>query len=471
MTDVVLQGTNSATWAGIPEMEHYSKKNVMMRHPGRTEDNLYYSMNNSATYPIECQLQHGKYIQNITAPNYGQRIDTYISNIDILARSYIVITMDRPTVSLANYALPRGWGNILTGDVSITFPSCDIPNITLPNASFIHCIQAECQTSSALTAYMRRAGEALANTDFNSPINLIPQDAATGKLQAVVVLDAPWSDLESGIFLKKGIDLHLMNAPIRITIQFNTAASIWGSAAATAPAFSAQFVYDNIALTNKALSLRNTLFREPGKRITIPSMHRQLQTIYFTHDKPINSPYNFSINQFIASDIMSLCFSVHLIEETTPVTANTPVNPINPIDIYNPRLEFGGEVLFYASGDTWKDSQYRSTIEPVQLEVPIMAWNGAAMAIAGSRIGHFLNVDLTQTRQQLESENFYNGVKYDSQTLNFSFNMAANYYYVSTGGGPIAVPTLGKQMVMYVTYFYPQVTSIVSGGGVFVSFN
>lgn len=467
--DILTQGTHSV-YQGIPELESFSKKSTLYRHPGQMEDSLYYDKDSSSVYPIEVQSIMGRYIQTIPSPQYGGRYEVQVPNFSFVDRSEILFTMNLPTTGLTGASLPRNWGDRLLGDVILMFPSANMPSLTLENMAAWHSKVGMSQTTEGLTFYNRQAGECLANTDFSSPINFVPQDATNGKLCATVILDLPWSNICSQYLLKKGFDTTLLNNPIRINFQFNSASSIWGSYASP-PSFTATFTYREQSLVNKALSLRNTLFREPGKRINYPSCWRQLQSIYFTANKPVTASYNIALSQFIASDLLGLAISVHLTNDLNPSTANTPANPYNCLEIVNPQLQFGGETLYNAPNDSWKVINACPTISGVFQDTPLTVWNGTNMVVDGARLITPLFIDFVNIRQVSRSQDFQNCVKFDSQQLNFQFNLAQNYYYLNTAGTPVAVSIANASCVLLVTAFYPQISSVESGGSVQIAFN
>lgn len=468
--DILTQGTQSV-YQGVPELESFSKKKTMYRHPGMMEDALYYDKDSSSVFPIEAQTEVGKYFQTIQGATYGGRFDIQIPNINFVDRSVVLFAMDRPTTNVINASLPRNWGDRLLGDVVLMMPSSNMPSLTLENVAFWHSKVAISQTTEGLTFYNRKAGECLVNTDFASPVNLVPQDVTNGKVCATVVLDLPWSNIASSWgFFKKGFDTSLLNNPIRLSFQFNSAASIWGSYA-TPPGFTATFLYRDQALVNRALSLRNTLFREPQKRVNYPSCWRQLQSIFFNANKPVTATYNLALSQFIASDLLGLAITIHIVNEVNPNTANTPANPYNALEIVSPKLEFGGETLFYAPNDSWKIFNACSTLSGVEQDTPITIWDGTKMVVNGSRMTSVLYIDFVNIRQMTKTQDFQNCIKYDAQQLNFSFFLAPNYYYLDIAGVPQAVPILNQDCVLYATAFYPQVTSVESGGAVEIAFN
>lgn len=468
--DILTQGTNSV-YSGIPELESFSKKKTLYMHPGNMEDSLYYDKDSSSIYPIEAQTEVGKYFQTIQGATYGGRFDIQIPNLNFVDRCIVELEMDRPTLNLAQASLPRGWGDRLLGDVVLSFPSANMPSLTLENMAFFHSKVGIAQSTEQLTFYNRRAGECLVNTDFGAAINYVPQDLTYGKLCATVVLDLPWSNIGSAQwFHKKGFDTSLLNNPIRISFQFNNASAIWGSYP-NPPPFTATFLYRDQALVNKALSLRNTLFREPGKRITYPSCWRQLQSIYFNANKPVNATYNLNLSQFIASDLLGLSLSVHVVNELAPSTANTPANPYNCLELVNPKLEFGGETLYYAPKDSYKVFNATSTLSGVEIDCPITIWDGAAMKVNGVRAANICYIDFVNIRQITDGKNFANCVKYDAQQLNLTFNLATSYYYLNVAGAPTAVSILNQDCVLMATAYYPQVTSVESGGAVNISMN
>ncbi len=467
--DILTQGTQSV-YQGVPELKSFSLKKTMYRHPGQMTDSLYYDKDSSSVYPIEAQTEVGKFFQTIQGATYGGRFDLQIPNLNFVDRCVCLLAMDRPTVNVQNASLPRNWGDRLLGDVILMMPSADMTSLTLENIPAWHSKVSMSQTTEGLTFYNRKSGECLVNTDFASAVNLVPQDLTAGKICATVVIDLPWSSIASGECLKKGFDTTLLNNPIRLSFQFNNAASVWGSYA-TPPGFTATFLYRDQSLVNKSLSLRNTLFREPGKRVTYPSMWRQLQSIYFNANKPVTALYNIPLSSFIASDLLGLAVSIHRVNDVNPNTANTPANPYNCVEIVSPKLEFGGETLFYAPNDCWKVFNACSTISGVEVDTPVTIWDGAAMKVNGSRMSSVLFIDFVNIRQMTCSQDFQNCIKYDAQQLNFSFYLAPNMYYLDITGSPQTIPILNQDCVLYVTAYYPQVTSVLSGGSVEIAFN
>lgn len=470
MADILTQGTQS--YAGIPELKSFSSKKPLYRHPGAMKDSLYYDSDSSSVYPIEAEGEVGKYFLTIPGATYNSRFEVTIPNLNFCDRATLQIVMERPTVSVTGASLCRGWGYRLLDQIVLMYPSANMSSLTFDNITQWHGRCAMAQTQEQLTYYDRKGGECLVNGDFALDINLVPQDstAGVGKLVANLIVELPWSSIASGIFAKKGIDTTLMNNPIRLAFVFSPASAIWGSYA-TPPSFSATFSYKDTQLTNKSLSLRNTLFSEPGKRITYPSCWRQPQSIFFNANKTTNTSYNLPLSSFIASDLLGLSISIHLASEVNPTTANTPAMPFNPVEIVNPMLTFGGETLFNCFNDLWKIHNATSTISGVEIETPINVFTGGAMVTNGSKIASVLFIDFTKIRQICSSEDFYNAIKYDSQQLNFQFNLAPSYWYVDNAGAPASVAIRNQDCVLYCVAYYPMVTSIESGGSVEISFN
>lgn len=439
--------------------------------PGNQYDSLYYNSESSRVEMIENVCTVGKYMVSLNAPSYGGSSNVTFPNINFLGPVILHFELPIPDFTANPKAtLCQMWGLALINSVELLIGNSNIGSQRIDRTAMFHSFYSSVQTADELLYDMNAGGYFI-----NSTVKAQSGDsiAVGGVYCADIILDLPWSNYCQGHDGKLYFDTSMLTSPITLQITLNNANSIWGGTY-TPPSnnFTAQLFYRQIELTNRAQSLRNTLFATKESVISYPSVYRQSYLTQFTIPPDEFTQVSLNLQSFLNADLLTICLSAHLATDLLNTGVNNPVNPFSPLEIYDIQLLFGGDTVYNAPKYSYKLINQESNVGAVYLTNTYSQYDGSAIR-TGTKQSHVLQINMSRLSQmcnQGQYSSFFNTIRLPKQVLQLNFKMKTTQYW-SEGSTLRSLDISGAPATLLTTYFYPQITEINSSGSVNIFYN
>jgi hypothetical protein len=445
-------------------------KRTLASMPGRKYDSLYYNKDTSKVEFIENVCTTGKYLVNLNSPTYGGTSSITFPNLNFIGKCFLHIEL--PALDLDTYpnaVLCQGWGMALINSIELLIGNSNIASQRIDRTAMFHSLYSQKQTADDLMYDLNEAGFYVDGSPAVS--TFVPSFTYDGKYCADIILDLPWSNYCQAESDKLYFDTSMLTAPITLNITFNGLSSIWGGTyTPPSSSFVAQLFYRQQELTNRNESLRNSLFSSPGSAISYPSVYRQTFPVAFSSPASESDYVQVNLMSFLNADLLSITLAAHLNDDLITTTANHPVNPFAPLEIYDVQLLFGGDVVYNIPKKSYKLINQESNVGAVYLTNTYSRYVGGEL-LRGIKQTHILQIDMSRLRQMCNTTSFFNTVRLAKQVLQLQFKMKSTNYWQNGQDLYSEAIAPGTACTLACTYFYPMVTEVNSTGSVNIFYN
>jgi len=246
-------------------------------------------------------------------------------------------------------------------------------------------------------------------------------------ITADLLLPFPWSSMCEHV--KKPFDTTLINNPITVQIQFDTAAAAFSSTGTGTPptAFlNATLYFRQGDLSNKDQSLKYELMKHPDLMYSYPFIHHQPYQTRFIGSTNVSSPVSLNLLSFINADLVSITFGC--VDDLYNAGTAFQISPFNYDPISNITLYFNGLVMYNSPGQIYRlynmNSQpgasyfFNSVINPQNSPAPSSPVNT-----------YIIEIDFSRIRALCFENNFQNVWRIGNNTLTLTLNTSTNDNY------------------------------------------
>lgn len=328
------------------EMVYLSQKSSHLAAPGTMLNSLYYSRLNSTIELVESVSQIGRFRQELTSKSFNSSANVQIPNGSFLGQTYLHLELPN---TVANQTLCRGWGLACIRQISFLFGSSTSSELVINKQSIWHLLGLQSESQDKLSEVFRLAGE-----EVLSPL-VAPAGEDVPVISADILLPFPWSSI-NGLMQKKPYDTSLLMQPVTISIVFDDSSSIFGGLGVRPTGFlKAEIYVRQTDITNKDLSLKAKLMKQPDSAYNYPFQHIQsYQSSTFAGSrKSSGNKISIPLQSFINSDLSGIVLSVVKTDRLTGVSNNSP-SPFAYDQIQDLELTLNGQTVYYAPGKAYK---------------------------------------------------------------------------------------------------------------------
>lgn len=416
-------------------LQYISDKRVLMSAPGTKLNDIYYTRLNSTVELVESTFTQGRVLQSLTSFVFGSSSQVVIPIGSFLGETYLHLHL--PAL-VAGQSLVRGWGLAAIQSISYLFGSSNVSQITINNQSLMQVLLAQCETEDKASEMFRLAGQELTGPTASD-------------CYADILLPFPWSAL-NGLHIKKPFDTTLLMNPITIIIQFNQANSFYGGP--TPPgqnSFSeATVLYRTGDLTQKSLSLKDTLMRNPEMMYSYPFIYAQSYVSQsFNGSTSLASPVNIQIQNFINADLVGMTFCAVLNSNLSVASgSNNSPSPFNYAPITDIQLQLNGQYLFQMPYEQYKLINMQSSLGGGFFHNSVLGtYNTVTQTFPSTPVDSYpVFCDFSRLRAASFIDYVQNTFRIGNNTMNFIFRTPDTSVYT-----------------LFVTIFYNAVAEIGNG--------
>lgn len=409
--------------------EFLSDKKVILSNPGSKQNNIYYNVQNTTVQEVEVGYNLGRFRQSLSSSRFNSVSQVIVPNQSFLGDVFLYLELP---ATVANQTLCRGWGYACIRNISYLVGSSNVSLLSMSGQSMFQTIMLECETQEKKSEYLRLGGEVILTSGITP--------------RAQIQIPLPWSSACS-IEAKKLIDTNVLNQPITIQIEFDNSDKIYGGSGARPTQFSrVECITRQGDLSNKALSLRNTLMSKPNLMLGYPFIHGQsFQPTKFTVVDPANVA-SVTLQGFINADLIAI--SIGVISDTSlyPTGNNSP-SPLNYVDLTDVRLLFNGQTVYDCPGDMLKLAQARYSRGGAGYVYNDVIAAGAVAPFTSDPVDTYIYCfDMSEHRAICFQNEFSNVPRIPNQVLELQFKVPAADTYT-----------------MYCTYYFNGIMELTQG--------
>jgi hypothetical protein len=411
-------------------MEFLSDKRTILSNPGEKRNNLYYNVQNTTVSEVEVGYNLGRFRQSLSSSRFNSVSQVIIPNQSFLGDCFLSLELP---ATVADQTICRGWGYSCIRNISYLAGSSNVSLMSINGQSAFQQIMLQCETEEKKSEYLRLGGQVILTA------GVIPK--------AVIQLPLPWSTACSVDGGKKLIDTNLLNQPITIQIEFDTSAKIYGGNGARPDQFTrVECITRQGDLSNKALSLRNTLMANEKLMLGYPFIHSQSYAPpRFTVVNP-NDVTSITLQSFINADIVGISIGVIADTSLNPTGNNSP-SPLNYVDLTDVRLLFNGQTVYDCPGDLMKLANAKYSKAGSGFVLNDVIQNGAIAPFTSNPVDTYIYCfDMAVIRSLCFDKEYQNTPRLPSQVLELEFKVPAADTYTC-----------------YATYYYNGIMEISQG--------
>jgi hypothetical protein len=419
------------------ESTYLSNKNVILSSGGVSYDTNYYHTLSSSSSLVETTYNMGKYVQSLSSLAFGSTSNINIPNNSFIGETYLHVELPNLQV---NETLCRGWLYKCIESIQFIFGSSNTSQLTISGETLWTVLSAQIMDSERRSEFFKLGGE-----EYLQPLAVVPGEDLP-KIRATALLSFPWSVACEKIYY----DSSLLTNPIVITIRFKSdPKSIYGGNAIHPTSFtSAAVSFRQGDLSNKNLSLRNTMISNPELKYSYPMQH------YQTFSAPESRGFRESegsllipLTGFINSDLVGIYFFVTRKDSDTPINNNSPC-AFNCEELTNIRLTYNGETVYYTPGNSHKLVNMIGQEGASYWQNSVIRPGNVAPFNSDPVDSYMCYIDFSKVRSACTQMHMWNVWRTSNQTLNLSLN-------TKRGNDTIYKP--------YVTFCYNGVVSTQNG--------
>ena len=429
-----------------PELQYLSAKRTAMANPATKYDDLYYSRLNSTMALIQSQSVIGKWRQNLSSKEFGSSSTIILPRGNFLGTCFLHLKL--PALTASGQSLSRGHLYSAIREISYQVGSSNVNTITISGKSIYHLFMAQGNTSEQMEELLEMGGRGViydpAKPETHEPI------------EGDVIIPLPWSTFNGGQYQKLPFDTAMLSQPIQVTITFQELKNIYGGAHPGTVGFDEAFFYmREEVLVNKELGMAALLKRPENMDMisAYPYVHTQLwQSPNFAGSAPGNEPTILTLQGFLNSDLFGIVLSLHLAEDESNPGGNRPCQPWRSVEAYNLRVEYNGETVYYAPGESYRIHNMASIMGNPAINM--FDYVQATPVTAQPYISRCIFVDFSRIRCASFHNHWPNTPKFPNEVLNVYLN----------------TPDSGNYR-LYATYLYPGIIETKSDGQVEIYFS
>lgn len=389
-----------------------TNKHTILSSGGVSYQDLYYSHMNSSASLVECTYSYARYTQSLSSLTFGSSSNIVVPNESFLGETWLHMRLP-PLVG--NQTLCRGWGYGLIQEIKYIFGNSNSSQITLSGASLFTALCAQTKTEAKRSKLFLLGGDEKLIADGVAP-------------EATILLPFPWSSACS----KKDFDTSLLSNNIVITITFKQdPRAIYGGSATPFNALTeATVLFRQGDLSNKSLSLKTEMMRDPSLIYAYPLIHNQgFQSPPFAGQPEGSGLCNVVLNGFINSDLLNISFFIVKQSDLAPSGGNSP-SPFNMVDPQNIRLEYNGTPLYVARGKSWKLFNMYGDNPPGDFKNSLIRPGNTGPFNSDPIECQPVYIDFSHERSACMPSHMFNTFRISNQTLNVYFNTPDNSNYI-----------------------------------------
>ena len=430
-------------------------KRTNLAAPGIKQNSLYYGVGNSTVDTVEITYRSGSYQQGLPQLSFGGTSNVIIANSSFVGQTYIHLELEN---IWPGQTLSRGWGYGAIATLSYLFGSSNMSNVRINGQSVWHCVAMECETAEKRSELFRLGGEEQLGPIMRVGPGGVPERDPDARLTADVLLPLPWSTA-AGIISKKTFDTNILQNPLTVSVAFANNSAIFGGS--TTPnrfpnSFSAAYLTVRQGdLSNKDMSLRTTLMRNPDQSVLYPFIFRQTyMPSSFRGSRSRDAPVTVPLNSFINADLLALTVSVIRTSQLSPPQNGAP-NWHQQDNIRNVALSYNGQNYFIGADASWKLMTTISSAGSqnllnslVQVVPPFVAEPAQNSFTSVPQDCYDLHIDFSAIRSMSFEGHFQNVWRIGQNVMTLSF----------TTEGDSSV-----EYQMYCTYHYNAVAQVQQG--------
>ena len=414
--------------------EYLTDKRVILSNPGTSRNDLYYTNLNTTVEQVEATYNLGRFKQSLSNVQFGGQALVVVPNSSFLGKMYLHLTLP---ATVANQTICRGWGYGCIDSVSYLFGSSNVPQIQIDGQSVLQTVMTQCETEEKRSELFNLGGEVILTS------GRIPE--------ANILIPLPWSTAcGMGPNNKKPFDTNLLDAPITISIKFRNSDAIYGGIGARPVTFTAaQAIFRQGNLSNKALSLKNSLAAQPDMMLAYPFIHHQsARPPRFSASLPTEE-VSVVLQSFINADLLAITVGVVDVYDLQSTSNNSP-SPNNYQELSDVQLLFNGEQMFDAPGAIYKLATCQSIPGAGYFKNDVIRPGTTGTFASDGVDTYILIVDFSRIRSICYEGEYQNVRRMGNQVLELRFKLPNN-------------GSAATNYQMFATYHYSGVATIQNG--------
>lgn len=411
--------------------EFVSDKRVLLSAPGNKMNNLYYTQLNSTVEQIEVEFNTGRFQQALNNAVFGGQGLVQIPNSSFVDVMYLHAELP---ATVADQTLPRGWLWGAVENVSFLWGSSNTPQIQMSGQSVLQTIMAQCETEERRSEMFRLGGDVILTS------GIIPK--------ADIIIPLPWSTA-CGLNPKKPFDSNLLRNVITVQISFKSASEIYGGTGARPNGFDvAQVVLRQGNLSNKALSLRNSLDANPTLMLAYPFIHHQSYQPPKFSASSSSDEISVVLQSFINADLVAITIGV-VSDTSLALGSNNSPSPFNYEEIEDVKLLFNGQAMYDAPGALMKLDNMHSIPGGNYWHNDVIA-SGTTAPFTSAPVDTYIYMfNFSRIRAICFENEFQNTRRIGNQVLELRFKLPNN--------------TGAENYTLYSTYHYNSICEVSQG--------
>ena len=427
----------------MSQSTYLSQINPDLQSLGYEADMLYYTSDDVKLSSVEFNSRLGKYRRSLSSLQFGSSSDINIANFDFLGSCYLQVKL--PLLP-AGVTLPQAFLLHAIDYITFSWGTSNISLVKISGQDMLHHNYMACETKEKRDKMMLLAG---AVSPISGAIGIVNHTAT-------ILLKFPWSVMSCDE-RKKLFDTRLLDTNMLIQIAFNPVEKICGWAAGVVPPasfLSAELLIKQNELSDHSRSLYTKMKADKSAIYHYPFQHLQTGTIERFVSDGTPQDVDFELTSFLNSDLIGILFSVCRTKDISRQTDNYPhPNPFELSKVTNVKLEYNGQVLFFAVEDllelsTLNISEGDTTANLHSLD-PLVG-----TAVAGQLdLSYTHYIPFTQYKNITFGKEFNNCSIFRSQPLNLSFTYAKALGITN----PVS---LSEQITVRTTYIYNAYSSV-----------
>jgi len=388
----------------------------------------------------------------------------------------------------AGWYLPASWGYSMLRRLTLVYGGSEQLEID-GRDNFIRMLN-ECEDDRKKSALIQLGGKEVYNNAGGTSITGLDagQDATVGgTVTAVCAIYLPHSSANA--MKQIPFDSGVLNMPITIRADLNSAEDVWQQTRAGADAAPAPLTVEQRNLSKAEWIVgQQTMIDSGASKRDLVGPNGQFQLNYFWYypshflaafnlprvnnsdvGKTISDPINITLNGFRNGSLQSMVFYVERVDNFR--YRNNPAaegmrNPLNYLEMTNIRLEFGGQIVYTASS-TIVAQALDAMINTTDSTYDYTVIGRSALNTPSRNPGrsNYYRVQLSQFSEVFR-DYLQNGAQLSSDSMQLSFSIIDD-----RGGIDEATAPPNIRYNLHAQYLYQSSLSVSKGVGAFTFVN